>query len=25
VEKNVPLQQIINEAMRSYESGGKTK
>lgn len=25
VEKNVPLQQVINDAMRSYESGAKAK
>src|SRR5450432_1343923 len=24
VEKQVPLQQVINEALRSYEAGGKT-
>jgi uncharacterized protein (TIGR00299 family) protein len=24
VEKNVPLQRVINEALRAYEAGGKT-
>jgi len=24
VEKNIPLQRVISEALRAYEAGGKT-